>query len=185
MQRAAQLEGQGGQDGAEAVDEAGGLNMVLLVQVPLKQKYQPEPQEEFDGELMMAAGAAEAAPSDVEAAVIGHGKVEGPFTELDGLDIERDERYPIRVTVQFYKATETGEASAADLADVREQIDRVYADADYVGSLVVDEPNGRPTEHDGPKVETPEWWLGLQQRLGDAYGWSLEDVRSIWQRMRG
>ena len=21
--------------------------------------------------------------------------------------------------------------------------------------------------------------------LGDAYGWSLEDVRSIWQRMRG
>ena len=61
----------------------------------------------------------------------------------------------------------------------------MYADADYVGSLVVDEPHGRPTEHDGPKLETPEWWLGLQQRLGDAYGWSLEDVRSIWQRMRG
>ncbi len=184
MQRAAQLDGQAGQGGAE--DEAGGLNMVLLVQVPLKQKYQPEPQEEFDGELMMsAAGEASPAPSDVEAAVIGHGKVEGPFTELDGLDVERDERYPIRVTVQFYKATETGEASAADLADVRDQIDRVYDDADYVGSLVVDDPHGRPTEHDGPKVETPQWWLGLQQRLGDAYGWSLDDVRTIWERMRG
>jgi hypothetical protein len=185
VQRAAQLDGQDGQGGAEAVDEAGGLNMVLLVQVPLKQKYQPEPQEEFDGELMMAAGEASPSPSDVEAAVIGHGKVEGPFTELDGLDIERDERYPIRVTVQFYKATETGEASAADLADVRGQIDRVYDDADYVGSLVLDDPHGRPTEHDGPKVETPQWWLGLQQRLGDAYGWSVEDVRSIWARLRG
>jgi hypothetical protein len=185
VQRAAQLDGQDGQGGAEAVDEAGGLNMVLLVQVPLKQKHQPEPQEEFDSELMMSAGEAAPSPSDVEAAVIGHGKVEGPFTELDGLDIERDERYPIRVTVQFYKATETGEASAADLADVRGQIDRVYDDADYVGSLVLDDPHGRPTEHDGPKVETPQWWLGLQQRLGDAYGWSVEDVRSIWARLRG
>jgi hypothetical protein len=46
--------------------------------------------------------------SDVEEAVIGHGKVEGPFTEIDGLEIERDERYPIRVTVQFYKATSNG-----------------------------------------------------------------------------
>ena len=49
--------------------------------------------------------------------------------------------------------------------------------ADFVGD--------RPTEHDGPKLETPQWWLGLQQRLGDAYGWSLDDVRTIWERMRG
>ena len=90
------------------------------------------------------------------------------------------------MTVQFYKATETGEVERRrPRRRCATQIDRVYADADYVGSLVVDEPHGRPTEHDGPKVETPEWWLGLQQRLGDAYGWSLEDVRSIWQRMRG
>jgi hypothetical protein len=46
--------------------------------------------------------------SDVEESVIGRGKVEGPFTEIDGLEIERDERYPVRVTVQFFKATSNG-----------------------------------------------------------------------------
>ncbi|MGB3312504.1 MAG: hypothetical protein WBG32_17865 [Nodosilinea sp.] len=98
------------------------------------------------------------APSDVEAAVIGHGAVEGPFTEIDNLAIERDPDYPIRVTVQFYKATSNGVVSEADMAEIREQIDRVYADADYVGSLVVDGPSDRPTEHDGPKDEPPDWW---------------------------
>ena len=45
--------------------------------------------------------------SDVEIAVIGHGEVEGPFTEIDGLDIERDPRFPIRDHVaHFYDAQE-------------------------------------------------------------------------------
>ena len=39
--------------------------------------------------------------SDVAESVIGHGKVEGPSTEIDGLANERDDRYPIRVPVQF------------------------------------------------------------------------------------
>ena len=98
-------------------------------------------------------------PSDVEEAVIGHGAVEGPFTEIDGVEIERDPDYPIRVTVQFYKATSNGVVSEADITAIRDQIDRVYADADYVGSLVVDGPSDRPTEHDGPKQEPP-WVVG-------------------------
>ena len=32
----------------------------------------------------------------------------GPYTELDGLTIERDPRFPVRVTVQFYQATSNG-----------------------------------------------------------------------------
>ncbi len=62
------------------------------------------------------------------------------------------------MTVQFYKATSNGVVSEADMTAIREQIDRVYADADYVGSLVVDGPRDRPTEHDGPKQEPPGWW---------------------------
>jgi hypothetical protein len=107
------------------------------------------------------------APSDVEAAVIGHGDVEGPFTEIDNLAIERDPDYPIRVTVQFYKATSNGVVSETDMAEIRQQIDRVYADADYVGSLVVDGPSDRPTEHDGPKVEPPDWWQRFWQHQHD------------------
>jgi hypothetical protein len=63
--------------------------------------------------------------------------MEGPFTEVDGPSIERDDRFPVRVTVQFYQATATGEISKAQIEEVKAQLDRVYADGDYVGSLVI------------------------------------------------
>lgn len=147
-----------------AVGEAG-LNMVMIIQVPLKQRH---PMEEdmvfFEG---LAAPSMDSAfeKSDVEAAVIGHGVVEGPFTEIDGLKIERDERFPIRVTVQFYKATSNGVVSAADLEQIADQIKRVYDDADYVGSLVVDGGMDRPTEYDGPKIEPEGWWDAFWKRF--------------------
>jgi hypothetical protein len=142
------------------VEDQDGLNMVLLIQVPLKQRepmVYPSPMEDM---VFLAAPEMEQmrGTSDVEEAVIGHGEVEGPFTEIDNVPIERDPDYPIRVTVQFYKATSNGVVSEADVAEIRQQIDRVYDDADYVGSLVVDGPSDRPTEHDGPKEEPPEWW---------------------------
>ncbi|MFQ4135356.1 hypothetical protein PGN35_003465 [Nodosilinea sp. PGN35] len=162
--------GRPGNDGAG--DDTEGLNMVLLIQVPLKQRA-PMRQSSFDMLAPMAAAPALEAnrgASDVEAAVIGHGAVEGPFTEIDNLAIERDPDYPIRVTVQFYKATSNGVVSEADMAEIRQQIDRVYAEADYVGSLVVDGPSDRPTEHDGPKDEPADWWQRFweyQRRLRD------------------
>ena len=36
------------------------------------------------------------------------GKVEGEFEELCDLKIERDPQFPIRLTLQFYKATSDG-----------------------------------------------------------------------------
>jgi hypothetical protein len=150
-------------DSPEAAGESG-LNMVLIIQVPLRQKVSLEDLLPAFG--AMAPMAESAARSDVEAAVIGHGDVEGPFTEIDGLAIRRDGRFPIRVTVQFYKATSDGVVTEADMQAVAEQIDRVYEDGDYVGSLVVDGPStslrtgpsDRPTEYDGPRDEPPGWW---------------------------
>lgn len=131
---------------ATAEARASGVNVVLLVQVPLKQR---EP-EDWDECVLAAHSLSETTGSDlsigdVEDAVIGHGDVEGPFTEVDA-EIERDDRYPIRVTVQFYKATSDGVIRAGDVADIAAQIRRVYAMADYVGSLVVEGETGRPTE---------------------------------------
>ena len=57
-----------------------------------------------------------------EEAVIGHGELEGPFVEIDGLKIKRDTRFPVRVTVQFYKATSNGVVSQADMAEIARQI---------------------------------------------------------------
>ncbi len=171
---------------SEDLEAAGerGLNMVLLIQVPLKQK---EPLIVLEEDTLMAApGVATEgrAQSDVEAAVIGHGAVEGPFTEIDNLQIERDPTLPIRVTVQFYKATSNGEVSEADIAEIAGQIERVYDDADYVGSLVVGGPSDRPTEYDGPKEEPAGWWKAFWQRLEQNTGLDQEDVVALWRRFR-
>ncbi len=154
-------------DSPEAAGESG-LNMVLIIQVPLRQKISFEDLLPSLG--AMAPMAESAARSDVEAAVIGHGRVEGPFTEIDGLAIRRDGRYPIRVTVQFYKATSDGMVTEDDMQAIADQIDRVYEDGDYVGSLVVDGPSDRPTEYDGPKDEPPGWWQAFWMRFEDNVG---------------
>jgi hypothetical protein len=149
-------------DSPEAAGESG-LNMVLIIQVPLRQKVSFEDLLPSFG--AMAPMSESAAKSDVETAVIGHGLVEGPFTEIDGLAIRRDGRFPIRVTVQFYKATSDGIVTEADMQAIADQIDRVYEDGDYVGSLVVDGPSDRPTEYDGPKDEPAGWWQAFWTRF--------------------
>ncbi len=176
---------------APNVTEADGVNMVLLIQVPLKQKEQPRQVTGnlADGaNLPMAAAptaAMEAAKSDVEAAVVGHGAVEGPFTEIDNLAIERDPRFPIRATVQFYKATSNGIVSESDLQQIHQQISRVYAGGDYVGSLVTEGATQRPTEYDGPKQEPPDWWSNFWQRHEQNTGQSRGVVWDLWQRLLG
>ncbi len=160
-----------------------GLNMVLLIQVPLKRKaVECGPQEMALCQPCCADAAAPAGRGgDVEAAVIGHGKVQGPFTEIDNLPIERDYRFPVRVTVQFYKATSNGVVSKDDMAEIAAQIDKVYAQADYVGSLVTDGATERPTEYDGDKVQPAEWWADFWARHARETGY---DRAAVIERVR-
>ncbi len=166
-----------------------GLNMVMLIQVPLKQK---EPfysaGNSADSDLMYEAApapTASARQSNVEAAVIGHGAVEGPFTEIDDLAIERDPDFPIRVTVQFYKATSNGVVSAEDLAEIDTQIKRIYDDADYVGSLVTDGRTGRPTEYNGEHQEPEDWWKQFWQHSKNRLNLPREEALELLRRLRG
>jgi hypothetical protein len=90
--------------------------------------------------------AAEDEKSDVEQAVLGHGPNLGPFNEGHGLRLVRDPKFPIRITVQFYKATSNGVVSEADLDGIARSIGSVYEHADAVGSLVLPEGDSlRPT----------------------------------------
>ncbi len=154
--------------GATAQDDgalAEGSDMVMIIQVPLVHEeygYQlggvpSAAPPASDGPAAPASAAKKAVAvesssqdrgrSDVEQAVIGFGADQGPFREMNGRRLARDERFPIRVTVQFYKATSNGIVSDDDLRSMKAEIDRVYSNADYVGSLVV--PSGdrpRPTE---------------------------------------
>jgi hypothetical protein len=91
------------------------------------------------------------------------------------------------VTVQFYKATSDGFVTEDDMQAIADQIDRVYEDGDYVGSLVVDGPStslrtgpsDRPTEYDGPKDEPPGWWQAFWTRFEDNIGLDREGAMDL------
>lgn len=182
-------------DRVDSVDaaRAAGLSCVMLIQVPLVQ-----PQLARRSAPMMcaampapAAGRAKACAEDaagIDDAVIGHGDVEGPFTEIDGLAIKRDARFPIRVTIQFYKATDTGAVSSAEMKAFADQISSVYADAKAVGSLVCDPDTGRSTEWDdggAGKQEPADWWQRFWETQEAATGKTREQLMRDLERVLG
>jgi len=152
-------------------------NLLMLVQVPLLVRRPPRRFQAF-GEAApapMSAGTlamekSSSARSDMEVAVLGHGPLEGPFTELAGLTVERDSRFPVRVTVQFYQATATGRIGEPEMAHLAKLVSKVYEKGDFVGSLVVPGPGDprRPTAWDGasPPPADVAWWdfPGLAER---------------------
>jgi hypothetical protein len=95
-------------------------------------------------------------PSDVEQAVLGHGPNLGPFDEGHRLRLERDPKFPVRVTVQFYKATSNGVVSDIDLDSIAKSIGSVYEHADFVGSLVL--PDGDPRRPTAWQTVPHEWF---------------------------
>jgi hypothetical protein len=159
-------------NGESAASLGEDSNVLMLIQVPLKYREPPRRSTmNYQAAGGMAAAppakAATAAPkdeatratrdrSDVDVAVLGHGKTEGPFTELDGLTIQRDARFPVRVTLQFYQATSNGVVSRGNVKAMAAQIKKVYAKGDFVGSLVV------PTELDRQR---PTAWSGASKTV--------------------
>jgi hypothetical protein len=174
--------------------EANGLSMVLLIQVPLKRKPMPMRAAPEDAQMGKDCEEPAAAPccagtGGMETAVITSGRCDGPWLGLDGCTIERDDAYPIRATVQFYQATDSGELSDADAARIGKAIDRIYVDADAVGSLVVDGVTDRVTEpHPAPAWPAP-WWQGpcesYTQKTGEPWSTAIERIQqrlgSDWQ----
>jgi hypothetical protein len=151
------------QGGPKTEDERSalqkGADSIFLIQVPLvvaqrrRMEAMPAPMapSAAGGAMKAAPAAAEsqasmADKSDVEQAVIGHGPNLGRFQEGFGRRLVRDTRFPVRVTVQFYKATSNGVVSDADLDSIAANIGQVYEHADFVGSLVLPEGDrSRPT----------------------------------------
>jgi hypothetical protein len=140
-----------------------GADVLFLIQVPLVvappvRRAQPPspswPGGAAKGGAMAPAAKPQAAAaeaddgrgSDVEQAVLGHGENRGPYREGHGGRLIRDTRFPVRVTVQFYKATSNGVVSDQDLDGIAASLGSVYEHADFVGSLVMPEGDRmRPT----------------------------------------
>ena len=179
-----------GQVGTVDPGKDHGLGMVLLIQVPLKQHH-PMRAGGYGGvasDMALPAPMAKSVSrerSDVEQAVVGHGASEGAYTEIDNLNIQRDPNFPIRVTVQFYKATSNGIASQQDIEAIKSQIDDVYAHSDSIGSLVVDGETGRPTEYVGCKIQPAGWWEEFWQRYEENTGIDRRTASRNLRRLLG
>jgi hypothetical protein len=71
------------------------------------------------------------------------------------------------------------------MADIAGQINKVYQQADYVGSLVVEGPTGRPTEYEGLHVEPPGWWNVFWQRHFQNTGQTREQAMEMLRKLLG
>ena len=176
-------------NGENAQDLNDDANVLMLIQVPLKYREPPhrayapmKMAKESGATSNSVAGPMPPPPPgeaqrttrgdrpDIDTAVLGHGPTEGPYTELDGLTIARDARFPVRVTLQFYQATSNGVVGNVNMKAMAAQIRKVYGKGDYVGSLVV--PSGvdrlRPTNWTGVSTAPVVSWNdfpGLAERI--------------------
>jgi hypothetical protein len=83
----------------------------------------------------------------LENAVLRAGTEKGSYTGTKNYVLERDDRYPIRCTLQYYKVTDSGDISDSQMKELSVQLNRIYNSVDdsAKGSLVVNETN-RVTE---------------------------------------
>ena len=89
-----------------------------------------------------------------ENAVLSSSEAFGRFSGTRGEKLVRDEKYPIRCTVQYYKVTDTTEISDSIISELATQINKQYnlASSTERGSLVL-ENSLRDTESNLPKLE--------------------------------
>ena len=175
-ERLSDVEDRGATSNGEAAGEVGeDANLLLLVQVPLRHR---EPRRlaleapAAAAPMAMESKGAARRSADMEAAVLGHGALQGPFTELAGLAVERDPRFPVRVTVQFYQAVSGPRVGAAEMAHLARLLGKVYEKGDWVGSLVCPGPGdaGRPTA-----------WRGAADRPGHLSWWDFPGLVERWR----
>ena len=70
----------------------------------------------------------------------------GTFDGLKKHKLMRDERFPIRLTYQYYKITDENMLKEKDVADIAERIKKLYDAAEKKGSLVINSETNRLTE---------------------------------------
>ena len=112
---------------------APAVHALVLIQVPLRQ---PPPPPDPYANLEIFPIEPERGIHMEEPFVIDPRTFQGPYIEIDDLAIERDDRYQICVTVQFYRPTCEPVPGDDDLIELGAQIERVHTDADALGSLI-------------------------------------------------
>ena len=87
-------------------------------------------------------------------------ELRGMLDEDEDYVLERNEEFPVRVTLQYYKATDNGAVNKEIMDDIVKQLEASQKQADFMGSLVTEYNPNRPTEwvdkpEDEVKVDDP------------------------------
>ena len=134
----------GASEGGAMSQQEKAQNLVMIIQVPLIcenifcEGCSSDESCEDDG--------GEEDDCDIEDAIIKVGANEGEYTEIDGKKMERDPAYPVRVTLQYYKATSNAEVTDEVMFSIAQQLTKAQEQGDGAGSLVAPGNSGRPTE---------------------------------------
>jgi len=150
-------------------------NMLFVFQVPLKQTRVRRSVMPMYACMSMAGGGYEKCmPQNAcleedcdeelgfEDAILSTGTAHSVFEGTGTLKLVRDERFPIRATLQFYGVTDSATIPAEVFKNIAEKLERVYSRTTEKGSLVVEKDTGRTTAHDvkqGPTPVVGPWWL--------------------------
>lgn len=94
--------------------------------------------------------------SGMDMGQIGLGQSHGYYPSIKGKKILRDDRFPIRVTVQYYRVTDCSNILEKDVKDIADQLNSVTQKSVASGSLVF-ENTDRVTEPNLPQNPVVDW----------------------------
>ncbi len=94
----------------------------------------------------------------MEDAILKVGRTDGDFVGTNNLKLERDTRFPIRCTIQYYKVTDTPNINSQIFQSINKQLSTTYDNIDDndKGSLVI-EKSHRQTKHNIKNIYSPTW----------------------------
>ena len=106
------------------------------------------------------------------------------FDELKGLSVDklvRDDKYPIRMTLQYYKSTDNGAINDKIMKQISKQLKMSQKHSNYIGSLVTENDSQRPTEWVKSKQEKQET---QEKQNSSMFGsaWNYVKESSLYQR---
>lgn len=152
----------------EPTIEERDRNLILVIQIPLKQKivtreYNYVPACGVSSYAVPACGVTRSfdIAKGMDYGMVSTGDEIGPFKSLSNYQLTRDDRYPIRVTVHRYYVTDHPKISEVESRTIANDIRRVFDMAVAKGSLVVSENTGRST---APVKTTPQPPLTISGR---------------------
>merc|ERR1712013_694307 len=98
------------------------------------------------------------------------------FDELRGLDesdekwtLERNDKFPVRVTLQLYKATDNGVVDEQTMGDIAQQLDATQKHSVAMGSLILNTGDGKRTT-DWTNAEQKDEFADIRQGLSEHCG---------------